>query len=450
MGTNAFKVKNHINIQPGAAPASPVYGDIYCDVSGVFRRWNGTIWEVLGAGGGSGTSVDVSQTAHGFVAADIGKAIRSSGVSGQYTFAMADAANNAEVVGIISDAASGVPNQFSYIAIGPMTGLSGLTTGEVYFLSASASGVATTTEPSVVGQISKPLYVATSPTTAIILNSRGTTVGGTNLSTTIGLTLATSTVIQNVSAWPNGGGGKINGTITVLGPSPIQGCRVEINFQKLSSTVYNISEAFPSSSIIAASGALSASVNETNGDISITLPTITSATSASITFSIDASSVGTTLPLQIDSNKITWDVTALSNDSATQLGLKQYLHGTNYNGGNAPTVSSALGGFAVTRAVFVPYKSQGGEWRLRFNIASTCTSAARTLAQLSINGVLFKNIAGFIQPCSQTSNGGYASLLGGECIPNTSTVQVAHASDTISRYTFSGDVELDSKPTWAY
>jgi len=151
-----------------------------------------------------------------------------------------------------------------------------------------------------------------------------------------------------------------------------------------------------------------------------------------------------------NSNNITWDVTALSDDSATQLGLKQYLHGTNYNGGNAPTVSSALGGFAVTRAVFVPYKSQGGEWRLRFNIASTCTSAARTLAQLSINGAQFKNIAGFIQPCSQTNNGGYASQIVGECTPGSSIVQVAHASDTISRYTFSGDVELDSKPTWAY
>jgi hypothetical protein len=92
----------------------------------------------------------------------------------------------------------------------------------------------------------------------------------------------------------------------VLGPATPQGCRVEISFQKRSSTSYEISPAFPASSIVAASGTLSASVNETNGNISITLPTITGATSASVTFSIDSAALGAQLPLQIDSNLISW------------------------------------------------------------------------------------------------------------------------------------------------
>ena len=260
-----------------------------------------------------------------------------------------------------------------------MTGLSGLTTGAVYFLSASASGVATTTEPSVVGQISKPLYVATSPTTAIILNSRGTTVGGTNLTTTIGLTLATSTVIQNVSAWPEGGGGKINGTITVLGPSPIQGCRVEINFQKLSSTVYNISAAFPSSSIIAASGALAATVNETNGNISITLPTITSATSASITFSIDASSVGTTLPLAIDAGLVLGSTSGVAPASGHIGEVKRSTAFTKRS--TATTLAS------LTPASIDVLNLPAGNWAIYCSGAIVCTSAsAYKYVALAVSG----------------------------------------------------------------
>ena len=34
-------------------------------------------------------------------------------------------------------------------------------------------------------------------------------------------------------------------------------------------------------------------------------------------------------------------VASMSDALATTLGHKQYLHGTNYNGGNAPTVSGA-------------------------------------------------------------------------------------------------------------
>jgi hypothetical protein len=254
-------------------------------------------WEIVANSEGSRELV--SQSAHGFV---FGDEVYHTGSA--YAKAQADTAAKAEVVGMVLGVTT---NKFVLGKTGKATKTGwGLTAGAVYFLSASSAGAFTTTEPSVAGQISKPVGIAVSTTSMQILNMRGTTVGGTNLTTSIGLTLASSTVIQNVSNYPNGGGGKINGTITVLGPSPIQGCRVEINFQKISSTVYNISAAFPSSSIIAASGALVATVNETNGNISITLPTITGATSASVTFSIDASSVGTTLPLQIDSNLISW------------------------------------------------------------------------------------------------------------------------------------------------
>ena len=48
---------------------------------------------------------------------------------------------------------------------------------------------------------------------------------------------------------------------------------------------------------------------------------------------------------------------ALDDATATQLGLKQYLHGTTYNGGIAPTVTAGSGITTigtVTRALAAP------------------------------------------------------------------------------------------------
>jgi hypothetical protein len=439
MGTNAFKVKNHINIQPGAAPASPVYGDIYCDVSGVFRRWNGTVWEVLGAGGGSGTSVDVAQTGHGFVAADIGKAIRSSGISGEYTFAMADTDDNAEVVGIISDASSGVPNQFSYVAIGPMTGLSGLTTGEVYFLSASASGVATTTEPSVVGQISKPLYIATSPTTAVVVNMRGSTVGGTNLYSTISLANNATTSFHTIQG-EIGSGGLLTGSIKIDATTDYA-IPFICMFSRSASGTYDTSKMFGAD--------IPAGLNITNSgsSVQIVMPDVTGFSSASVTYAVQAAANGTTLPVNIPSNQISWDVTALSDESATQLGLKQYLHGTNYNGGNAPTVSSAQSGFAVVRAVFIPYKTQSGVWRLRGNVVATFTAAAVTTTSFLVNGIT--SVTGATQAIIAITGGGppgNQSYIQG----NGNTFVTVQVSTSVDAIIASFDIELASKPTWAY
>ena len=71
----------------------------------------------------------------------------------------------------------------------------------------------------------------------------------------------------------------------------------------------------------------------------------------------------------------------MSNAEATLRGLKQYLHGTAYNGGNAPTVGGVAG---VTRGVFVPYQTQDGTWRLKFNLVVNSLSAwitARAVVQ---------------------------------------------------------------------
>jgi hypothetical protein len=140
----------------------------------------------------------------------------------------------------------------------------------------------------------------------------------------------------------------------------------------------------------------------------------------------------------------------LDDSTATKLGLKQYLHGTTYSGGNAPTVTCAQAGFVVTRAVFVPYQMQDGTWRLRFNFAATFTSASISTINVNINGILSKNVTGFSQAIISMFQGN--NTIGRAFVgENSNTCRADLVSAiTCAGLNFSGDVELDSKPTWAY
>lgn len=138
----------------------------------------------------------------------------------------------------------------------------------------------------------------------------------------------------------------------------------------------------------------------------------------------------------------------LDDATATRLGLKQYLHGGSYFGGLAPTVTSAQAGFAVTRAVFVPYQCQDGSWRLKFNITSSFTSATVSSMAISINGVTFKNVSNCYQSMSGFING---NLQQSYANPGASTLTIIQASTAGAIYWCgSGDIELETRPTWAY
>ena len=143
---------------------------------------------------------------------------------------------------------------------------------------------------------------------------------------------------------------------------------------------------------------------------------------------------------------------SLDNPTATQLGLKQYLHGTTYNGGNAPTVTCAQSGWLTQRAVFVPYQTQDGTWRLRFNMVGAFTSASVTNVFLSINGITFLNVGNYYQPCAGFLAGTTTNLgMSANCQPNTSNIVIsATGAGTYAGAYASGDVELASKPSWAY
>lgn len=118
-------------------------------------------------GGGSALTDAVAQTAHGLAVKDV---IRLSGTS-TYAKAQANSAANAEVIGIVSAVAD--VNNFTVTTSGYISGLSSLTANTVYFLSASSAGALTATEPSALGQVSKPVFVADTTTSGYLINYRG-------------------------------------------------------------------------------------------------------------------------------------------------------------------------------------------------------------------------------------------------------------------------------------
>jgi hypothetical protein len=142
---------------------------------------------------------------------------------------------------------------------------------------------------------------------------------------------------------------------------------------------------------------------------------------------------------------LSFPITNLSNAQATSMGLKQYLHGTTYNGGIAPTVSGT--GVTPVRAVFTPYQLQDGTWKLRGLIVSSMTSG--TSQVFAIDGITTKNVSNYYQngSCQAIGTAPYLGTIAFDINGNTGTVGAATTS-TSFRINF--DIELESKPTWAY
>lgn len=69
-------------------------------------------------------------------------------------------------------------DNFVLLTNGYVTGLSGLTAGEVHFLSDTTAGALTTTEPTTATHVSKPLLLADSTTSGYFYNFRGNVIDG--------------------------------------------------------------------------------------------------------------------------------------------------------------------------------------------------------------------------------------------------------------------------------
>ena len=96
------------------------------------------------------------------------------------TLAKANIANNAEAIGFVNSVSGSKVNVLTHGKIsGDFTTIAGgtLSSGCVYFLDPANAGKITTTEPSVVGQVSKPILIGITGDTGIVINYRGQEVG---------------------------------------------------------------------------------------------------------------------------------------------------------------------------------------------------------------------------------------------------------------------------------
>lgn len=115
----------------------------------------------------TGNSYAVHQVSHGFT---VGKPLYLNGAT--FALAKADAVETAEVVGVVK-AVSGDDDFVIGLPGCVVTGLTGLTAGSTYFLSAATAGALTATEPDTTLYYSKPVYLALTTTIALVGGMRG-------------------------------------------------------------------------------------------------------------------------------------------------------------------------------------------------------------------------------------------------------------------------------------
>jgi hypothetical protein len=140
------------------------------------------------------SSETLTQASHGFAAKDVIR--RDSG--GSYIKAKSDTAANAEAVGVV-ESVNG--NDFVVVYSGRISGLSGLTDGSVYRLSDVTAGLLTT-DAVAVNSVDKPMLVATSTTTGIVVNYRANLVEYSGQLQSLGYYKPSITVAQTVVTTP--------------------------------------------------------------------------------------------------------------------------------------------------------------------------------------------------------------------------------------------------------
>lgn len=145
---------------------APASGDA---AAGKFWKADGT-WAVPSSSGSTAVTKSITQSTHGFAVGDV---IYYTGSA--YAKAKADANSTSDALGVVSTVTD--TDNFTVTTSGYISGLSGLTAGSSFFLSAATAGALTATEPSTVGYVSKPILIADSTTSGYVIHSRGVVIG---------------------------------------------------------------------------------------------------------------------------------------------------------------------------------------------------------------------------------------------------------------------------------
>jgi hypothetical protein len=150
-----------------------------------------------------------------------------------------------------------------------------------------------------VGQISKPVGIARTSSALDFFNMRGSTVGGTNVYTQIGLTNNAVTTIQNAAAYDSV---ELSGWVYINATTPLR-FAIKVQVTK-NGAGNNYLASFQTSGDTPPSGF---DVDATAaGLVQVTLPSIAGFTSAVAQFSLNGPAVGASLPLQIDSTNVSF------------------------------------------------------------------------------------------------------------------------------------------------
>jgi len=124
-----------------------------------------------------------------------------------------------------------------------------------------------------------------------------------------------------------------------------------------------------------------------------------------------------------------------------------------YNGdGTDFDITSAQAGFSTTGASGIPYQTSDGKWRLRVNGSTEFTAASISIIAMAIGGVVFSNsFSRFYQAFSvYNKSGTELTTWQGFVTPNAADITMrTGVAFYSSQMSFSMDVELESKPTWA-
>lgn len=314
-GTGSLKVAAGTTAE---RPGTPANGMIrYNSDNGAFEGYASNAWAGIGGGG---TVDKITQASHGFVSGDVGKAVYLNGAV--YALALASAANTAEVVGVISRIID--TNTFEITLSGEITGLTGLTAGEVYFLSASSPGVLTITEPNTVGEVSIPVGIASSTTTLYVAPKRGVVVGGANARTQVSLlNNSINQQVQDVNAYE---AGELAGWVYIDASTDLR-FYVQAQFVKGGDNIYDMS--YQVSGDTPPAGFLML-IN--SGIIRITMPNIAGYSAGYINFALNAPAVGTNFPLTVDGANVT--AASASTPGVVSLSNQSLGAGDKYFSGN--------------------------------------------------------------------------------------------------------------------
>lgn len=385
-------------------PNTPANGMIrYNSSNGAFEGYASGAWSGIGGGG---TIDKVTQASHGFVVGDV---LYING--GNYAKAQADTAIKAEVVGMVSRVIDA--SNFELTLNGEVSGLAGLTMGENYFLSASSAGAITATEPSVVGQISLPIGVASSTTTLYVAPKRGSVVGGANVRTQISLANNATTNVQNAGSYD---AGSIEGWVYLDATTDYR-FHVRANFAKNGlANDYNLS--YQTTGDTPPAG-FSMGITAA-GVITATLPSLAGFVTGGsyINFALNAPAVGATLPLQISGGLVTGPVLGAGTGAAVAAGyigenLSQYAtSNTTINSFttadiNGASITLSPGVWLLIGNIGGYFTSTGGNANCDFVIAKSDNTAVQTSTANWTAGALTGLTSTITTPVNVTSSTTY-------------------------------------------